>query len=117
MSKPSVFAVAYRFAPSMKSAILLVVEDDIRCSRYVRICFSWRGGSGPAHFKSLPKPQSGLVPDRRYRKFGELGAKKVFSYNAMKRFLVWGHSRPPKPTFSSPDSGLAEGPARAKSQI
>src|SRR5690348_5462029 len=51
--------------------------------------------------KSLPKPQSGLVPDRRYRKFGELGAKKVFSYNAMKRFLVRGHSRPPERPFVS----------------
>src|ERR1700761_9356393 len=60
--------------------------------------FSWRGGSRPAHFIiSLPKPQSGLVPTRRYRKFGEMGAKKVFSYNAMKRFLVRGHSRPPEP--------------------
>src|SRR5215469_1857939 len=30
----------------MKSAILLV-EGDIRCSRYVDICFSWRSGGGP----------------------------------------------------------------------
>jgi hypothetical protein len=47
-------------------------------------------------FTSLPKPQSGLVPDRRYRKFEEMGAKKVFSYNAMKRFLVQRHLRPPE---------------------
>jgi hypothetical protein len=53
----------------------------------------------PRISKSLPQPQSGLVPTRRYRKFGEMGAKKVFSYNAMKRFLVRGHLRPPEITF------------------
>jgi len=46
---------------------------------------------------SLPKLQSGLVPKRRYRKFGELGAKKVFSYTAMKRFVVQRHFGPSEP--------------------
>jgi hypothetical protein len=55
-------------------------------------------------FKSLPKPQSGLVPNRRYRKFEEMGAKKVFSYNAMKRFVVRGHSRPSETLFESLES-------------
>src|SRR5215475_11972876 len=84
----------------MKSAILLVVEDDIRCSRYVDICFSWRGGSRPAHFKITAEAPERIGLDRRYRKFGEMGAKKVFSYNAMKRFLVRGHFRPPDPLES-----------------
>src|ERR1700758_944562 len=91
----------------MKSAILLVVEDDIRCSRYVDICFSWRGGSRPAHFKIPAEAPERIGPDRRYRKFGEMGAKKVFSYNAMKRFLVRGHLRPPEPPFESQNPPLS----------
>jgi len=46
---------------------------------------------------SLPKLLSGFVWERRYRKFGELGAKKVFSYTAMKRFVVRRHFRPSEP--------------------
>jgi hypothetical protein len=54
---------------------------------------------------ALPKSQSGIVPKTRYRKFGELGAKKVFSYTAMKRFVVQRHFRPPDPTFFNPEGG------------
>jgi hypothetical protein len=50
----------------------------------------------PAHFKITAEAPERIGPDRRYRKFGEMGAKKVFSYNAMKRFLVRGHLRPPE---------------------
>jgi len=48
---------------------------------------------------SLPKLQSGFVSKRRYRKFGKLGAKKVFSYTAMKRFVVQRHFRQSEPTL------------------
>jgi hypothetical protein len=43
--------------------------------------------------------QSGLVPERRYRKFEEMGAKKVFSYNAMKRFVVLAPFAAARTTF------------------
>jgi hypothetical protein len=94
---------------------LLVVEDDIRCSCCVDIC---SGAAAAARaFQITAKVLKRIVPDRRYRKFEEIGAKKVFSYNAMKRFVVGRHSRPPEPPVESLNRGLAEAPPHAKSQI
>jgi hypothetical protein len=52
--------------------------------------FLGAAAADPRISKSLPKPQSGLVPTRRYRKFGEMGAKKVFSYKRNEAFSCPG---------------------------
>jgi hypothetical protein len=55
---------------------LLVVEDDIRCSRYVDICFSWRGGSRPAHFKITTEAPERIGPDKTVPQIWRDGGKK-----------------------------------------
>ena len=66
MSKPRVFAVAYRLAPSMKSAILSVEEGDIQFARVVFVIMSLllAQRQQAAQFKALPKPVEAANPEK-----------------------------------------------------
>src|SRR5216683_142560 len=85
MSKPSVLAVALRLAPSMKSAILLE-EGDIQFLAFVvGKCFLARRQRTVQFMKSCLGPAVDYS-DTRYRKFGDVGATKVYLWWRNKAF-------------------------------
>src|SRR5215471_21632201 len=85
MSKPSVLAVAYRFAPSMKSAILLE-EGDISFSHSsFGNCFLGAAAGTRIFLKSCLNPAVDQSATR-YRKFGDVGATKVYLWWRNKAF-------------------------------
>ena len=59
----------------MKSAILLV-EGDIRCSRYVDICFSWRGRQQPRAFQITAAAPERIGPGQTLPQIWREGGKK-----------------------------------------